>query len=161
MKQLLSVIAAGLLLCGLSRAGGITPPDKQASTNNATAAQELLYKQKIVELLTLEEWQWVDFGDKDAATVQVARPSEEDATHFKVTVVGTAPFKDSPEIALGKMGIAIPNGWKMTEWPLETTGEFSVPKADQDKLPAFIHAVFLKYFKSPPDYKATAAFGKP
>ena len=161
VKIALAIIVAAALCHGVCVAEN--PPQGKAAQTNcvATGGQEAVFKQKITELMTQKEWQWVDFGGKNGVMVEVARPSDSDNEHLNVTIVGPDPFLDSPEIALAKMGIPMPKEWKMTEWPLETTGEFSIPKADVDKLPAFIHAVFLKCFKWQPDYTATCAFGKP
>lgn len=63
------------------------------------------------------------------------------------------PSKKKPDKAFPEAGITIPGTWRRAEFVAETYVQYQVPASEAEDLPLFIHDIFLKFFKSKPEYK--------
>jgi hypothetical protein len=137
MKKILLIAIATISILCIAQAGDAKAP-KQVTQIKEQIGK--LQKQKRDAFLTIER-------KGQEAIVQVAGGKKNASLN-----ITNFPSEDEPAKVFAKLGITIPKTWTQTGFEAKEFVGYEVPIAEIDKLPAFIHNLYLKLYKSKADY---------
>ena len=142
--KLRTLVAAILTVCGMGCSRQAPPP---AISTEGLPPMEAI-KVQLAELQKTKGEAWINIQEINGdVMVQISGgdPLGLNIVHY--------PSQESPEKALGSVGIAVPSTWKQVQFEPGTVLLYNVPAVEAENLPAFINDLFIKFFKKPPDYK--------
>jgi hypothetical protein len=137
MNKMLSIAVAALGILCIVQAGEVKTPTQVTQIKEQI---DKLQKQKRNAFLTIER-------KGQDAIVQVAGGKK--TVSLNIT---NFPSEDKPAKVFAKLGITIPKTWTQTGFEAMEFVGYDLPVADINKLPAFIHDLYLKLYKSKSDY---------
>ena len=82
-------------------------------------------------------------------------PSESGADPRLDLNIAAYPSPEAPDTLFPKLGLTIPETWQQRRWAPESFAVYSIPIEEADKLPEFVHEIFLKCFKCRKNYRAS------
>ena len=137
MNKMLSIAVATLGILCIVQAGEVKTPTQVTQIKEQI---DKLQKQKRNSFLTIER-------KGQDAIVQVAGGKKTVSLN-----ICNFPSEDNPAKVFAKLGITIPKTWTQTGFEGKVFVGYDLPVADVNKLPAFIHDLYLKLYKSKSDY---------
>ena len=96
----------------------------------------------------------VEGGD---AIIQVIRQNKGSLRGF-LLMVAFYPSNEDPSILFPRIGIDVPERFRLTQWEPDTFVEYSITEPVMSEIALFIDQVFKKYFKAGNEYKPIITF---
>jgi len=139
-----TLVAAILTACGVGCSRQASTPT--VSTEGLPPMEAI--KIQLAELQNTKGNAWINIEEIGGdALIQI---SGGDSLGLNITYY---PSKEGPEKALGSVGITVPSTWQQVQFEPETVLLYEVPAREAESLPSFINDLFVKFFRSSPDYK--------
>lgn len=123
--------------------------------------QVIQIREKLHTLVADNNWQIMNVenvGSEKAVQVIKVETNGMGGRFFDISFCHS--FTNSPSKVLESVGVIVPPSWRQTIHKAGTFDSIEVPMQDVDKLPPFIHDLFVKLFKAPPDYKLMITLDK-